>query len=117
MRNDDRSEDDRDADSEKIVSDIETRANSQLPREPRDFIPRVIQHPDKIDDDGDGFADDSVPRPRGEDCGDSAFQSGDYRNPGVIPALTSQGFTATLSVPRPTGEQEVASGRAMAESG
>ena len=109
-KNDDRSEDDRDADSEKIVWDIETRGNAHVPREPDDFIMRVIQHPDKIDDDGDGFHDDPVPRPRAEDCGDSEFQSGDYTNPAATPALTSQGFNATLSVPRPIGELPVASG-------
>ena len=109
-RNDDRSEDDRDADSEKIVWDIETRRNVHVPREPDDFILRVIQHPDRIDDDGDGFHDDPVLRPSAEDCGDSDFQSGDYTNPEVTPALTSQGFSATLSVPRPTGELPVASG-------
>ena len=109
-KNDDRSEDDRDADSEKIVWDIETRGNAHVPREPDDFILRVIQHADKIDDDGDGFHDDAVPRPRAEDCGDSEFQSGDYTNPAATPALTSQGFTATLPIPRPFGEQPVASG-------
>ena len=110
-KNDDRSEDDRDTDSERIVWDIETRGNPHLPREPSDFILRVIQHPDKIDADGDGFHDDPVPRPRAENCGDSEFQSGDYTTPAVIPALTSQGFSATLSVSRPTGELAVASGR------
>ena len=109
-KNDARSEDDRDADSEKIVWDIETRGNAHVPREPNDFILRVIQHPDKIDDDGDGFHDDPVPRPRAEDCGDSEFRSGDYTNPAVTPALTSQGFNATLAVPRPIGELPVASG-------
>jgi len=109
-RNNDRSEDDRDADSEKIVWDIQTSGNIRVPREPGDFILRVIQHPDKIDDDGDGFHDDKVARPNAEDCGDDDFQSGDYFNPDVTPALTGQGFSATLSVPRPTGEQQVASG-------
>ena len=110
-KNDDRSEDDRDADSEKIVWDIETRRQRPRCRGNRDdFILRVIQHPDKIDDDGDGFHDDPVPRPRAEDCGDSEFQSGDYTNPAATPALTSQGFNATLSVPRPIGELPVASG-------
>ena len=109
-RNDDRSEDDRDADSEKIVWDIETRGNIHVPREPGDFILRVIEHPDRIDDDGDGFHDDRVPRPSAEDCDDSAFQAGDYTNPDVTPALTGQGFSATLSVPRPAGELPVASG-------
>ena len=74
-----------------------------MPREPSDFIVRVIQHPDRIDDDGDGFHDDLVPRPGAEDCDASDFQSGDYTNPEVTPALTSQGFAATLSVPRPHG--------------
>ncbi len=110
MRNDDRSEDDRDADSEKIVWDIETRGNDRIPREPRDFILRAIQHPDKIDDDGDNFHDDQTPRPNSEDCDDSGFQSGDYTNPEVTTALTGQGFSATLSIPRPAGEQQVASG-------
>ena len=110
MRNIDRSEDDRDADNEKIVWDIETRGNVHVPREPGDFILRVIQHPDRIDDDGDTFHDDPAPRPRAEDCGRSAFQSGDYTNPQVTPALTGQGFSATLPVPRPTGELPVASG-------
>ena len=109
-RNDARSEDDRDADSEKIVWDIETRGNAHVPREPGDFILRVIQHPDRIDADGDSFHDDQVPRPSAEDCDDGAFQSGDYTNPDVTPALTGQGFSATLSVPRPTEEQQVASG-------
>ncbi len=109
-KNNDRSEDDRDADSEKIVWDIETRGNVHVPREPGDFILRVIQHPDRIDDDGDGFHDDKVARPDAEDCDDSDFQSGDYANPDVTPALTGQGFSATLSVPRPTEEQQVASG-------
>ena len=71
----------------------------------------MIQHPDRIDDDGDGFHDDEVPRPDAEDCGDGDFQSGDYTNPDVTPALTGQGFSATLSVPRPTDERQVASGR------
>ena len=106
-KNDDRSEDDRDADSEKIVWDIETRGNARLPREPRDFILRAIQHPGKVDDDGDGFHDDAVSRPLAEDCDASDFQSGDYTNPVVTPALTSQGFSVTLSVPRPIGELPV----------
>ena len=109
-RNDDRSEDDRGADSEKIVWDIETQGNAHVPREPHDFILRVIQHPDRIDADGDTFHDDPVPRPGAEDCDDTAFQSGDYTDPQVSPALTSQGFSATLSVQRPTGELPVASG-------
>ena len=110
-RNNDRSEDDRDADTEKIVWDIETRENVHVPREPGDFILRVIQHPDRIDDDGDTFHDDSAPRPTAEDCDDSRFQSGDYTNPQVTPALTGQGFSATLSVSRPTAKLPVASGR------
>lgn len=110
-KNNNRSEDDRNADSEKIVWDIETRGNVHVPREPGDFILRVIQHPDRIDDDGDGFYDDKVPRPNAEDCDDSDFQSGDYTNPDVTPALTGQGFSATLSVPRPTEEHQMASGR------
>ena len=84
-RNDARSEDDRDADSEKIVWDVETRGNIHVPREPGDFILRVIQHPDRVDDDGDSFHDDQVPRPSAEDCKDSAFQSGDYTNPEADP--------------------------------
>ncbi|MYC48684.1 MAG: fibronectin type III domain-containing protein [Synechococcus sp. SB0662_bin_14] len=109
-RNDDRSEDDRDAESEKIVWDIETREDLHVPREPGDFILRAIQHPDKTDADGDNFHDNEVARPDAEDCGDSDFQSGDYTNPDVTPALTGQGFSVMLSVPRPTGEQQVASG-------
>ena len=82
-----------------------------MPREPGYFNLRVIQHFDKIDHDGDRFHDDPVPRPRAEDCDDSVFQAGDYTNPAVTPALTSQGFSATLSVSRPTAELAVASGR------
>lgn len=110
-RNNERSEDDRDADSEKIVWDIETSGNVHVPRGPGDFILRVIEHPDKIDDDGDNFHDDQVPRPTAEDCNSSDFQSAYYTNPDVTPALTGLGFSATLSVPRPIGELPVASGR------
>ena len=109
-KNDDRSDDDRDTASEKIVWDIETAGNVHVPREPGDFILRVIQHPDRFDDDGDGFHDDQVPRPSAEDCGRSDFQSGNYFNPEVTTALTGRGFSVTLSVPRPTGEAPVASG-------
>ena len=57
--------------------DIETRGDVHVPREPGDFILRVIQHPDKVDDDGDGFHDDKVARPNAADYGDSDFQSGE----------------------------------------
>ena len=109
-----RSEDDRTATSEKIVWNVATRNNMNVPRGDGTFADlynlKVIKHPDRNDgDDDDVLHDDRIARPTARTCGDDDFDSSPY-DTSITPttALTSDGFTVTIAtVTRPTAEVRV----------
>ena len=108
-KNGTRSEDDRDAENEKIVWNILTRRDTKVPRNIDGYTLKVIQHPDKVDtDDEDNFHDDGVTRPKVATCGDDDFDASPYDL--TVPnttGLTSEGFTVTVSIARPDEEVKV----------
>ena len=112
-KNSSRSEDDRDTVSEKIVWNVGTRGNSNVPRGEGTFADhynlKVITHADKNDvaesdgGDADDYHDDAVTRPKASTCGEDEFDTSPYtsdESPTV--GLTSDGFTVTVTSTRPS---------------
>lgn len=102
-----RSEDDRTATSEKIVWNVATRNDMNVPRGDGTFTDhyelKVVMHPDQWDDDTDQLHDDKVARPTARTCGDDFTANPYLTAPSHSVALTSDGFTVTLAtVTRPT---------------
>ena len=109
-----RSEDDRTTANEKIVWNVASRNNVNVPRGDGTFADhytlKVIKHPDRNDgDDTDVLHDDRIARPTARTCGDDDFDSAPY-DTSITPtvALTSDGFTVTIAtIARPTTEVRV----------
>ena len=104
-----RSEDDRDATSERIVWNVASRNNLNVPRGDGTFTDhynvKVILHPVSNDsDDTDDLHNNRVTRPTAATCGDTDFDSTPYDSSTVTAAsaLTSGGFTLTATINRPT---------------